>query len=100
MKKLVRCLSDYESRFGMKVLNRIDVSNDPVNWVDPEGLRYWGAYFKSKFKNPLPTYPSNSDWHYNRNDNNTNKSYQEAKDTWDGSVPATFHKLPEQLESN
>ncbi len=38
MKKLVTCLSIEENRFRLEVFNRIDVQNDPVNWVDPWGL--------------------------------------------------------------
>ncbi len=37
MKKLVTCLSIEKNRFGLEVLDRIDVKNDPINWYDPNG---------------------------------------------------------------
>lgn len=30
--------------YGLEVLNRIDVANDPVNWVDPWGLKGYGPF--------------------------------------------------------
>jgi hypothetical protein len=32
----------------VEVIDRIDVANDPVNWVDPEGLKVdWHTFFKT-----------------------------------------------------
>ncbi len=39
MKKLVTYLSIEKNRFGLEVLDRIDVQNDPVNVFDPNGLK-------------------------------------------------------------
>ncbi len=71
------------------------VENDPVNWVDSDGLAPIG--FGVFSFSPVPHIPSPSDlisYHDNRNDFNQNASYSEASQTWNGDVPALLHQLP------
>lgn len=85
------------------------VSGNPVNWVDQKGLSYSGSVFTPiniggmGNINPIanlpgiierPLYPADDSWHDDRNDHNDRISFIEAKETWNGTVPARFHRLP------